>query len=101
MPTLIYFEDILNVEYELEDEYLVNVNIYDKYGTFISTLVSEKVQKGYNKVVWKGINSEGKRAKDGFYVVVFEFMDKNNKVFTEERKVLKSHYDAMNVLYSY
>ncbi|MBC8488389.1 MAG: T9SS type A sorting domain-containing protein [Bacteroidetes bacterium] len=60
------------------------LKIYDLNGTVIKNLYTGIMNKGYNKIMWNGINNAGRQIKSGVYIIKL-FSDK--KVITQ--KIIK------------
>lgn len=95
------FEETINAEYNLPEQYMVNIEIFDKKGNKVKTVAENQVQEGNNSFAWDGLTENGKKAKDGFYSVVFQLTDMNDNKYTIERRILRSHVDPRHAFYVY
>lgn len=67
------FEDILQINYELETAGLVGtMTIYDDRGRKIRELAKSELLGLTGTIVWDGVNDEGTKASIGTYVLIFE-----------------------------
>ncbi|HET6528654.1 MAG TPA: lamin tail domain-containing protein, partial [Balneolaceae bacterium] len=67
------YEDNLFINYKLDQpDYLLKVQIYDRYGRFITELADGKQAGFEGTLIWDGRKSNGNRNRIGIYIVVFE-----------------------------
>lgn len=67
------FEDVMQINYELETVGLVGtVKIYDDRGRKIRDLITAELLGVNGTLVWDGVNDAGTKASIGTYVLVFE-----------------------------
>jgi hypothetical protein len=62
------FNPSTTIRYELPEDGLVNVTIYDMMGRQVSTLVSSQQAAGYKSIQWNATNDFGKPASAGVYL---------------------------------
>ncbi len=62
------FNPSTTLRYELPEDGLVNVTIYDMMGRQVSTLVSSHQTAGYKSIQWNATNDFGKPASAGVYL---------------------------------
>ena len=62
------FNPSTTLRYELPEDGLVNVTIYDMMGRHISTLVSSQQTAGYKSIQWNATNDFGKPVSAGVYL---------------------------------
>ncbi len=62
------FNPSTTLRYELPEDGLVNVTIYDMMGRQVSTLVSSHQTAGYKSVIWDATNDYGKPVSAGIYL---------------------------------
>ena len=73
------FEDHLFINYQLEQpDYLVDVNIFDRYGRHIRKLADGKQAGLKGQIMWDGRKDDRSRNRIGIYIVVFEAYDSAN-----------------------
>ena len=63
------FNPSTTIPYELKEEGLVSMVIYDLNGAEVKTLVSENVPTGSYQAVWNGLNNTGENVASGRYIV--------------------------------
>lgn len=72
------FEDVLQINYELELAGLVGtMKIYDDRGRKIKDLMSSELLAISGMITWDGVNDDGAKASIGTYVLVFEAFQVN------------------------
>jgi len=62
------FNPSTTIRYELPEDGLVNITIYDITGRHISTLVSSHQNAGYKSIQWNATNNHGERVSAGIYL---------------------------------
>jgi len=62
------FNPSTTIDYELPENGLVNITIYDITGRHISTLVSSHQYAGYKSIQWNATNNHGERVSAGIYL---------------------------------
>ena len=60
------------INYSITEPAVVQVNVYDKSGTKIRSLVQQSEASGTHSVVWDGNHENGKQATPGLYVIRIE-----------------------------
>jgi hypothetical protein len=77
--------DRLFINYKLDDSnYLITVDIYDRYGRKVRTLANDKPAGLHGSLIWDGLKDNGSRNRIGIYIVIFKAHDSANghkKVF--------------------
>jgi hypothetical protein len=63
------FNPSTTIPYELKEQGLVSMVVYDLNGAEVKTLVSENVSAGSYQVVWNGLNNTGQNVASGRYIV--------------------------------
>jgi len=63
------FNPSTTIPYELMEDGLVSMVVYDLNGAEVKTLVSENVSAGYHQAVWNGLNNTGQKVASGRYIV--------------------------------
>jgi len=72
------FEDVLQINYELEQAGLVGtMKIYDDRGRKIKDLMLNELLAISGMIAWDGVNDDGVKASIGTYVLVFEAFQVN------------------------
>ncbi|HLR26512.1 MAG TPA: gliding motility-associated C-terminal domain-containing protein, partial [Fodinibius sp.] len=79
------YEDNLIISYKLDQpDYLLRVNIFDRYGRHIKELADGKPAGFEGRLIWDGRRDGGRRNRIGIYIIVFEAIDSaigNDKAF--------------------
>jgi hypothetical protein len=79
------FTSSTEINYELSKSASVHVNVYDKLGNKVRSLVQESQVSGVHSVVWDGNHQNGRQATPGLYVIRIETALKSTAV-----KVIKN-----------
>lgn len=67
------FEDVLNINYELDNVgYVGNMIVYDANGRQTKVLMENELLGTEGIVTWDGTNTEGFKARMGIYIIFFE-----------------------------
>ncbi|MDZ7683203.1 MAG: gliding motility-associated C-terminal domain-containing protein [Fodinibius sp.] len=70
------YEDNLFINYKLDQQdYLIKVHIYDRYGRLVRELVDGEQAGFEGQLIWDGRKDDGSRNRIGIYIVVFEAYD--------------------------
>ncbi|PAU93015.1 hypothetical protein CK503_13915 [Aliifodinibius salipaludis] len=70
------YEDNLFINYKLDQQdYLIKVRIYDRYGRLVRTLADGKQAGFEGQLIWDGRKDNKSRNRIGIYIVVFEAYD--------------------------
>ena len=77
------FNPVTTLSYDLPEDALVNVTIYDMVGRKVSTLISSRQSAGYKSIQWNATNSAGQPVSAGLYLYMIqagEFMETKKMV---------------------
>ena len=66
------FNPITTLRYDLPEDALVNITIYDMMGRRISTLVNNQQSSGYKSVRWNATNDKGSPVSAGLYLYTIQ-----------------------------
>ena len=66
------FNPVTTLRYDLPENALVNITIYDMMGRQISTLVSSLQSAGYKSIQWNGTNDAGQPVSAGLYLYTIQ-----------------------------
>jgi hypothetical protein len=66
------FNPSTTIRYELPEDGLVNITIYDITGRHISKLVSSRQTAGYRSIQWDATNNAGKPMSAGLYLYTIQ-----------------------------
>ena len=62
------FNPVTTLRYDLPENSLVNITIYDMMGRQVKTLVNQAQDAGYKSVIWNATNDYGKPVSAGIYL---------------------------------
>jgi len=62
------FNPVTTLRYDLPENAMVNITIYDMMGKQVNTLVSSQKTAGYKSVQWNSTNYKGARVSAGLYL---------------------------------
>ena len=77
------FNPVTTLRYDLPEDGLVNITVYDMMGRAISTLVNEHQTAGYRSTQWNATNDAGSPLSAGMYLYTIQAGD-----FRQTRKML-------------
>ena len=77
------FNPVTHLRYNLPEDALVNITIYDMMGRQVSTLVSSQQTAGFKSVLWNATNDKGAPVSAGLYLYIIEAGD-----FRQTRKMV-------------
>ena len=66
------FNPVTTLRYDLPDDALVNITIYDVMGRVVSNLVSSQQDAGYKSIQWNATNSAGQPVSAGLYLYMIQ-----------------------------
>ena len=66
------FNPVTTLHYDLPEDGLVNITIYDMMGRVVSNLVSSQQRAGYKSIQWNATNSTGQPVSAGLYLYTIE-----------------------------
>ena len=69
------FNPITSLRYDLPEDALVNITIYDMMGRVVSNLVSSTQNAGYKSIQWNATNNIGQPVSAGLYLYSIEAGD--------------------------
>jgi len=62
------FNPITSIRYDLAEDGLVNITIYDMMGRIVKTLVNSSQTAGYKSMVWDTVDDRGHSVSAGLYI---------------------------------
>ena len=62
------FNPETNIDYDLADESMVSLKVYDTKGILVKTLLNENQSSGYKTVKWDGTSDLGQKVSAGLYL---------------------------------
>ena len=66
------FNPTTTLDYDLPEDAIVNITIYDMMGRQVSTLVGSHQSAGYKSVQWNATNDKGSPVSAGLYLYTIE-----------------------------
>ncbi|MBT7519938.1 MAG: T9SS type A sorting domain-containing protein, partial [Candidatus Marinimicrobia bacterium] len=66
------FNPVTTLQYDLPEDALVNITIYDMMGRVVSNLVSSQQNAGYKSIQWNATNNEGQPVSAGLYLYTIQ-----------------------------
>ena len=66
------FNPITSIQYELPEDALVNITIYDMMGRNVKTLINGLQKAGYRSVQWNATNSSNEPVSAGLYIYTIQ-----------------------------
>lgn len=77
------FNPVTTLGYDLPEDGLVNITVYDLLGNVISQLVNEVQNSGYKSIQWNATNNQGKPVSAGLYLFKIQTGD-----FVDTKKMI-------------
>jgi len=62
------FNPVTTLRYDIPENALVNITIYDMLGRKVKTLINRTQDAGYKSVIWNATNDYGKPVSAGIYL---------------------------------
>ena len=77
------FNPVTNLSYDLPEDALVNITIYDMMGKVVSTLVNAQQSAGFKTLQWNATNYSGMPISAGLYIYTIQAGE-----FNQTRKMI-------------
>ncbi len=77
------FNPVTTLHYDLPEDGLVNITIYDMMGRVVSNLVSSQQNAGYKSIQWNSTNNIGQPVSAGLYLYTIQAGD-----YTQTKKMV-------------
>ena len=77
------FNPITRINYDLPEDALVNITIYDMMGRQVKTLINSEQTAGYRNIRWNATNHLGQAVSAGLYIYIIQAGD-----FRQTRKMV-------------
>ena len=77
------FNPVTTLQYDLPEDAMVNITIYDMMGRQVSTLVSSQQTAGYKSIQWNATNDKGAPVSAGLYLYTIQAGD-----YTQTKKMV-------------
>jgi len=69
------FNPITTFRYDLPEDSIVNITVYDMLGNVVSNLINQKETSGYKSVQWNATNNECQPVSAGLYLYTIQAGD--------------------------
>ena len=69
---LIFLTSLSQIKYDLPEDALVNITIYDIMGRSIRSLVNSQQTAGYRSIQWNATNNLGEPVSAGMYIYMIQ-----------------------------
>jgi len=66
------FNPVTTISYNLSEDVLVNISIYNLIGKKVNTLINSQQTAGYKSVRWDGTNEKGLPVSSGIYLYILD-----------------------------
>jgi len=66
------FNPVTTLRYDLPEDAMVNITIYDMMGRIIKTMVNQNQNSGYKSIQWDATNNQGQPVSAGVYLYTIE-----------------------------
>jgi len=66
------FNPVATLNYDLPEDELVNITIYDMMGRVVKTLINDQQTAGHKSIQWNAINNTGQPVSTGLYLYTIE-----------------------------
>ena len=66
------FNPVTTLRYDLPEDAVVNITIYDMLGRVVSNLVSSQQNAGYKSIQWNATNNAGQPVSAGLYLYTIQ-----------------------------
>ena len=66
------FNPITTLKYELPENCLVNITVYDLLGNVVYNLINTNQSSGYKSIKWNATNNQGEPVSAGVYIYSIE-----------------------------
>jgi hypothetical protein len=77
------FNPVTTLRYDLPEDALVNITIYDMMGREVKTLVNATQDAGFKSIIWNATNNQGNPVSAGMYLYQIQAGE-----FVQTRKML-------------
>ena len=62
------FNPVTRIRYDLPENSMVNITVYDMLGREVNTLVNQVQDAGFKSIIWDATNDYGKSVSAGIYL---------------------------------
>ena len=62
------FNPVTNLDYDLPEDAMVNITVFDMMGKVVRTLVNDQQSAGYKTLQWNAMSNSGQPVSSGLYI---------------------------------
>ena len=66
------FNPVTNLSYDLPEDAMVNITVFDMMGRVVRTLVNGQQSAGYKSLLWNATNNSGQPISAGLYIYTIQ-----------------------------
>ena len=77
------FNPVTTLRYDLPENSMVTISIYDMLGREVNTIVNEVQEAGYQSIIWDGTSANGSAVAAGIYLYQIQ-----TEQFTQTKKMV-------------
>ncbi len=77
------FNPVTNLSYDLPEDAMVNITVFDMMGKVVRTLVNDQQSAGYKTLQWNAANHSGQPVSAGLYIYIIKAGN-----FSQTRKMI-------------
>ena len=77
------FNPVTNLDYDLPEDAMVNITVFDMMGKVVRTLVNDQQSAGYKTLQWNAMSNSGQPVSSGLYIYTIQAGE-----FSKTRKMI-------------
>ena len=77
------FNPVTNLDYDLPEDAMVNITVFDMMGKVVRTLVNDQQSAGYKTLQWNAMSNNGQPVSSGLYIYTIQAGE-----FSKTRKMI-------------
>ena len=77
------FNPVTNLDYDLPEDAMVNITVFDMMGKVVRTLVNDQQSAGYKTLLWNAMSNSGQPVSSGLYIYTIQTGE-----FSKTRKMI-------------
>jgi len=77
------FNPVTNLDYDLPEDAMVNITVFDMMGKVVRTLVNDQQSAGYKTLQWNAMSNSGQPVSSGLYIYTIQVGE-----FSKTRKMI-------------
>ncbi len=77
------FNPVTNFDYDLPEDAMVNITVFDMMGKVVRTLVNDQQSAGYKTLQWNAMSNSGQPVSSGLYIYTIQAGE-----FSKTRKMI-------------